>query len=180
MTKSQTRKDSEAAEAFYAGMLMSLHKDVENPTMLMCGTGGNPPTHSGKPGLDHPEWFDIYKLTTLDFDAKWNPDIVGDITRPKDWWNGNPYDLIHMTQVIEHIPNLWEVSGGLKEITKPRVGYVILDTPFSYPYHGEENSFGDYWRISKDGMKVLFEKDFDIIHIWDTPSNTSCLLKAKE
>lgn len=182
MTKSQCRKDCETAEALFAGMLMSLQDKIESKRMLVVGVAGNPLTHNGKPGLDHPQWYPGYEVTTLDFDTKWNPDIVGNITIPKDWWDGNPYDLIHITQVIEHIPNLWVVPTGLKEVTKPG-GYVIADCPFgteSPPYHAEWPSFGDYWRISKDGMRVLFEQDFEIVAVIDTNSNTSCLLKAKE
>ena len=178
--KSKTRRDCEAAEAFFAGMLMSLQKNVKNPQMLVVGVAGNPLTHNGKPGLDNPQWYPDYKITTLDFDAKWNPDIVGDITCPQKWWNGAGYDLIHITQVIEHIPNLWAVSKGLKEVSYPG-GYVIVDSPWGPngpDYHGELPSFGDYWRISKDGMMQLFRDDFDIIEIIATDANTSCLMRS--
>lgn len=181
MTKSKTRKDSEDAEAFFAGMLISLQDGIENKRMLVVGVAGNPLTHNGKPGLDMPQWYRGYDITTLDFDKKWNPDVVGDITKPKEWWDGNPFDLVHITQVIEHIPNLLDVSGGLKTIVRER-GYVIIDGPWGPKgpdWHGEPPSFGDYWRISKDGMRVLFEKDFEIINTIDTDANTSCLLRAR-
>ncbi len=180
MNKSKCRQDCEAAEALFAGMLSSLQKNIKTPTMLLVGVAGNPPTHNGKPGLDNPHLFSKYKITTLDFDVKWNPDIVGDITKPESWLI-EPYDLIHITQVIEHIPNIFDVSKALSLCLNEH-GYVIIDCPFgtdSPPYHAEPPSFGDYWRISKDGMRVLFEKDFDIEMIWDTDANTSCLLKAK-
>jgi hypothetical protein len=178
--KSETRKDCEAAEALFAGMLFSL-QEKQDMKMLVVGVAGNPLTHNGKPGLDRPQLFFRYEITTLDFDSKWQPDIVGDITKPKEWWDGIGYDLIHITQVIEHIPNLWAVSAGLKTVTKPG-GYIIVDSPWGPKgpdYHGEIPSFGDYWRISKDGMRELFQGDFDIIQIIDTDANTSCLMKAK-
>ena len=76
---------------------------------------------------------------------------------------------------------MWKLSEALKLLLN-KDGYVIIDCPFgpnSPPYHAEPPSFGDYWRISKDGMKVLFEKDFEIVGLIDTDANTSCLLKAK-
>jgi hypothetical protein len=179
--KSKTRQDCEAAEALFAGMLMSLQDGIKNLQMLVVGVAGNPLTNNGKPGLDNPHWYPDYNITTLDFDPKWQPDIVGDITKPKEWWEGNYYDLVHITQVIEHIPNIMEVSAGLKTILNSG-GYVIVDSPWgpnSPDYHGELPSFGDYWRISKDGMRALFQDDFDIIQIIDTDANTSCLMKAK-
>lgn len=178
--KSKTRQDCETAEALFAGALMSLQSDIKNKRMLVVGVAGNPPTHNGKPGLDNPHWYPGYEITTLDFDKKWNPDIVGDITKPLTWMD-EPYDLVHITQVIEHIPNLWKLSEGLKLLLNEN-SYVIIDCPFgpnSPPYHAEPPSFGDYWRISKDGMRVLFEKNFDIIQIRDTDANTSCLMKVK-
>lgn len=178
--KSKTRKDCESAEALFAGMLMSLQNDIQDKKMLVVGVAGNPPTHNGMPGLDNPHWFPGYKITTLDFDAKWRPDITGDITKPSKWID-ELYDLVHITQVIEHIPNIFDLSKALATCLNPN-GYVLIDCPFgpnSPPYHAEPPSFGDYWRISKDGMKVLFEKDFDIVKIIDTDANTSCLLKVK-
>jgi hypothetical protein len=160
---------------------MSLQDYIKVKKMLVVGVAGNPLTNNGKPGLDNPHWYPGYEISTLDFDEKWNPDVVGDITHPNSWWDGLPFHVIHITQVIEHIPNIWELSKGLKTILAED-GYVIIDCPFgpnSPPYHAEPPSFGDYWRISKDGMRILFSEDFEIIKIIDTDANTSCLMKVK-
>jgi hypothetical protein len=180
--KSKTRQDCETAEAIFAGMLSSLQHDIKNPKMLMIGTAGNPLTHNGKPGLDRPELFKRYQLTTMDFDPKWRPDIVADLTAKDLPYNTiGTYDLIHITQVLEHIPNLFDVSDGLRYLLK-KDGYVIIDSPWGPKgpdWHGEPPSFGDYWRISKDGMRALFEKQYEIIEIIATDANTSCLMKVK-
>lgn len=181
MTKSKTRQDCELAEYKFATMLNVLHATINSPKMLMVGCAGNPITHNGKPGLDHPELFKRYELTTMDFDAKWNPDVVGDITYPPHG-SMDRFDLIHITQVIEHIPNLFDVADGLNMLLNTG-GYVIVDSPWGPKgpdYHGEKPSFGDYWRISKDGMVALFEDQFEIIEIIDTDANTSCLMRVKE
>lgn len=181
MNKSKCRQDCELAEAVFAEMLNEFQKDIISPRMLMVGTAGNKLTHlNNMPGLDQPWLFSRYKLETLDFDSKWNPDIVGDITKP-DKWILEPYDLIHITQVIEHIPNIFDLSKAFAYCLNPN-GYVIVDNPWGPKgpdWHGEPPSFGDYWRISKDGMRVLFEKNFEIIQIIDTDANTSCLMKVK-
>jgi hypothetical protein len=177
--KSKTRKDCEAAEALFAGMLMSYQDYIKSPRMLVVGTAGNPLTHNGKPGLDNPHFFSRYIIETLDFDPKWSPNIVGDITKPEKWII-EPYDLIHMTQTIEHIPNIFDLPHALK-LCLYKDGYVIIDCPWgpnSPDYHGEAGSFGDYWRISKDGMRYLFKKHFHIVDIIDTDANTSCLMRV--
>lgn len=183
--KSKTRQDCENAELVFAGVLSVRQANITNPTMLVVGTAGNPPTHNGRPGLDSPYLFSRYTITTLDFDPKWRPDIVGDITRPDKWLTDKnspeDYDLIHIVQTIEHIPNIFDLPSALYVCLKKN-GYVIIDCPWgpkSPDYHGETGSFGDYWRISKDGMRYLFESKFDIELLIDTDANTSCLLKKR-
>ncbi|HRA10039.1 MAG TPA: hypothetical protein PKX31_00125 [Chitinophagaceae bacterium] len=181
MSKSQTRQDCEAAEADFAAIINLNNVTLLNPTMLMVGTAGNPRTHKGKPGLDNPRLFSRYTLTTLDFDKKWEPDIVGNIVEPTDWSNGITYDLIHITQVIEHIPHITELSEAFDALLN-RGGYVIVDSPWgpkAPDYHGEAGSFGDYWRLSKDAFTYLFGFDFEIVKIISTDANTSCLLRKK-
>jgi hypothetical protein len=57
-------------------------------------------------------------------------------------------------------------------------GYLIIDCPFMYKYHAEPPSFGDYWRITKDGFRHIFQdKKFKILSIIDTNNNTSCLIQ---
>lgn len=183
MTKSQTRQDCEEAVSRFAFIVNEEHKNIKNPRLLYCGVAGNPLTHNGKPGLDQPELFTQYDITTIDFDKKWNPDIVGDITKPSEWYNSTMfYDLVIITQVIEHIKNVWDVPKQLKSILSSN-GYIIVDSPWGTKapgYHGEYGSFGDYWRISIDGMMALFEEDFTMVEEYSTDANTSCLFKIKE
>lgn len=178
MQKSKTRQDCERAVANWAPIVTGAQLHIENPQLLYCGVAGNPRTHYGKPGLDQPELFGRYNITTIDYDKKWEPDIVGDITKPDKWTTEGYVDLLIITQVIEHIPNIWDLSEAFRYIVGDN-GYVIVDCPWNYPYHAEEPSFGDYWRISKDGMRTLFKDDFEFIGIVDTDANTSCLMKAK-
>lgn len=179
--KSKTRRDSEEAERIFAEIINNRELYNHRDQMLMVGTAGNPLTHKGKPGLDHPERFRLFDLTTVDFDEKWNPDVVCDISSIDDITKKFPYqfDLIHMTQVIEHIPNIFAVPACLHLLLKEG-GYAIVDSPWGPAgpdYHGELPSFGDFWRISKDGMEYLFCNLFKIVAMHATDANTSVLLR---
>lgn len=177
MALSQTRLDSNAAVAHF----INTYKLRDLKTCLYVGVAGNPLTHNGKPGPDLPELYKNMQLTTLDFDKKWNPDIVGDVTKPATF-TSDTFDLVVMTQVIEHIPNIFDVPQAIKTLVNPQSGYAIIDCPWgkSGPgYHAEPPSFGDYWRISKDGMKQLFSNDFHIVETIQTDANVAVLLIRK-
>lgn len=160
--KSKTRIDCESAVEEFSKLI------PQSSEILYVGTAGNP---DGK--FEQPHLFPNAKITTFDVDPKWKPDIVGDITCPPAELYGL-FDLVIMTQVIEHIPNLFDVPYGIMKALRKN-GYAIIDCPFNYPYHADE-SFGDYWRITKDGMKFLFHM-FHIHKVIDTNNNTSILVQ---
>lgn len=160
--KSKTRSDCESA-------IEEFSKLIPQPAeILYVGTAGNP---DGK--FEQPHLFPKAKIMTMDIDPKWKPDVIGDITCPPPLLHGL-FDLVIVTQVIEHIPNLFDIPSGIDKLL-PKNGYAIIDCPFNYPYHPDE-SFGDYWRITKDGMKYLFHM-FHIQKIIDTNNNTSILVQ---
>jgi hypothetical protein len=168
--KSKTRIDCESAVEEFS-------KLIPQPTeILYVGTAGNP---DGK--FEQPHLFPNAKITTMDIDPKWKPDIVGDITNPLSHVWGQ-FDLVIMTQVIEHIPNFWDAPRGIALCLKMD-GHAIIDCPpFNYPYHAEPPSFKDYWRISKDGMEYLMSKSIFLqtVKIIDTPNNVSVLAKMRD
>lgn len=176
---SKTRQDSNEAVKKFMGELPPSVK-----TCLYVGVAGNPLTHKGKPGPDMPELYQEMEITTLDFDQVWNPDIVADISDPESMENALPnqkFDLIVITQVIEHIANLYNLSDNMFMVLNQN-GHVIIDTPWGPlgpDYHAEPPSFGDYWRISKDGMRVLFEDNFHIRECIQTNANVACLLQKR-
>jgi hypothetical protein len=171
--KSATRNDCEFAVDKFMTQVRKSHAQRQDLQMLYVGTAGNPLTHNGKPGPDQPELFTNYNITTCDFDKKWNPDIVMDITNPHiDYFF--KYDLIVMTQTIEHIPNIFELQSSIRNLLSKTDSYLLIDCPWNYPYHGEPPSFGDYWRISKDGFNYLFNK-MHMVDCISTPNNVSCL-----
>jgi len=120
--------------------------------VLEVGIDGDP-----KPGGNY-KYFGIgndYK--TLDIIERENPDIVADICDtklPKEEWN-----LIILSQTIEHI---FDFKAAIKECYRllKSGGFLIIDCPFFYPYHGVagKEGYGDYWRISHTAMKILVEE----------------------
>lgn len=158
--KSQTRQDCEDA-------VVKFSKIINNSgNLLYVGIAGDPP------GGEYSPIFTKFNIKTFDICEKWKPDILGDITKTN--FADDTWDLIVCVQTIEHIPNVWDLPKELYRIIKPG-GYIIVDCPWGYPYHGEPE-FGDYWRISKDGMKAMFN-NFKIIADYNTNNNSSILLQ---
>ena len=165
--KSETRQQCEEAVNVFS---KHINTKLQGGNLLYVGLAGDPT------GGEYAPLFSNFNIKTFDIDEKWKPDIIGDITRTN--FRDEEWDVIVCVQTIEHIPNLWDLPGELKRIIKPK-GYIIVDCPWDYPYHGEPE-FGDYWRISKDGMKALFDKDFKIAGIHEGTKNTSILLRKYE
>lgn len=100
-----------------------------------------------------------YKI--MDYVAKYNPDIVGDIHKmpfPDGAW-----DAVICLAVLEHVENPILAASEIKRVLKPG-GYAFVYVPFLYYYHIEEGNYGDYWRFTKDSIKFMF-KDFKLIEV---------------
>ena len=170
-SQSATRKDCTKAVCGFANIILA--DQPESKKLLYVGVAGDPVggeyTPLFKPSFD---------TTTLDFDPKWKPDLVGDITKSEDFCERGKYGVLVCVQVIEHVRNMWDLPLSLQRAVC-KGGYVIIDCPWMYPYHAEPPSFGDFWRISPDGMKALFGNHFDLIQVVATKNNTSCLLRKQ-
>lgn len=164
---SKCRQECTAAVTKFSTII---RKDYSEADLLYVGIAGDPP------GGEYSPLFPNCKIKTFDADPRWNPDIVGDIT--KSDFRDESWDVIVCVQVLEHVPNLWDVPGEMARILR-QGGYAIVDSPWMYPYHAEPPSFGDYWRLSKDGIRKLFEELFEIVEIYEGEQNTSCLIKKK-
>ena len=162
MGKSITRRQCEAAVIQFAE---HINGEKSPGNLLYVGIAGDPP------GGEYAPLFSSYAVSTFDSGEMWNPDIVGDITKTD--FKDESWDVIVCVQTIEHIPNLWDLPSEIYRILKPN-GYLIIDCPWNYPYHGEPQ-FGDYWRITKDGMNALFSSKLKLISLKEDSGNTSCL-----
>lgn len=90
---------------------------------------------------------------TLDVVPDYQPDYVADICHTN--LDKELFDLIILSQTIEHVKQPALAVQECYRLLKPN-GYLILDSPFMYPYHGEPD-FDDYWRFSDRGLKLLLE-----------------------
>ncbi len=93
-----------------------------------------------------------YQVTTCDFDASVDPDIVADVRNlPKD----KTYDLVMACQILEHIPyedfektlgDIYEISNRYVVISLPqRVTYFEMIFKFPFIRTFTKKNFLDLW-----------------------------------
>lgn len=61
-------------------------------------------------------------------------------------------------EVLEHVSRVWEVPKIFARILKPN-GLLFITVPYYFYRHAP---FPDYWRISEDGLRLLFSDDFEM------------------
>ena len=163
--------------------------DTNSPkNILYCGVAGNPVGKIGKYSGPIPDLENLYAnhiLETFDVDPVWGPSIVADITDINSFDKKylQYFDIIVVTQVIEHVQNLHTIHITINRLLKIG-GFAIIDCPWgpqSPDYHGEPPSFGDYWRISDDGLMLIFCRTpgFSLLHKERTSANAGILIQKK-
>lgn len=107
------------------------------------------------------------------------------------------FDLILLMSVLEHVEKPWLVVEQLLSIMNLG-SYLFITVPFFYPIHKDPGQkYGDYWRFTDDGLRVLFSdlkvvwvKSFDSVIVsvedrdayWEadrTPSGYAALFQKK-
>lgn len=88
----------------------------------------------------------------LDPVPDYNPDIVGDIHNLP--FEDNSKDAFLCLAVLEHVENPIRAVDELYRTLKPG-GKLLIYVPFLYYYHAHEGYYGDYWRFTKDTLKML-------------------------
>jgi len=132
---------------------IAMKLNLKGKKILEVGIAGDEkPSGSYKFFGEGNEW------TTLDIDARWKPDIVADITNND--LPDNSFDLVIMTQTIEHI---WDYKKALSELYRITRRYAIVDCPFMYPFHEERSwrkweDWQDYWRFTPAAFKRLLKE----------------------
>ena len=165
---SKAREDCTASVNVFSKIIKST---LSKGNLLYIGLAGDPK------GGEYSSLFLDFNIITADCDQRWGPDIILDISKDKIEKYKNYFDVIVCTQVIEHVPDFWKIPEIINFYLKTN-GYLIIDCPFFVEYHAEPPSFGDYWRITKDGFKYIFNKEYyKLISINDTKYNTSCLIQ---
>jgi 2-polyprenyl-3-methyl-5-hydroxy-6-metoxy-1,4-benzoquinol methylase len=107
------------------------------------------------------EFFNKAKIDTLDIDCNSGATYIADITNcNKDIIPDNFYDVIIMTEVLEHTLNPFNAVNEIHRLLK-KGGYLIMTTPFNFRIHGP---LPDCWRFSKYGLESLLS-NFECIKI---------------
>lgn len=100
-------------------------------------------------------------ITTFDQFAHDHIDIVGDLHKLSDFVKKDYYDVVFCLDVIEHLENPFIAIAQIYQVLK-KAGVLLASTPFAKNLHGEE--YGDYWRITRQGWRLLL-KDFRVIQV---------------
>jgi SAM-dependent methyltransferase len=80
-----------------------------------------------------------------------SPDIVGDaMSLPIA---SRSVDIVLCTQVLEHVPNPWNLATECFRVLKPG-GRLVLSAPFYWPLHEEPH---DYYRFTRYGLEALMK-----------------------
>jgi SAM-dependent methyltransferase len=106
------------------------------------------------------EHFYKCNVSTLDIDSKFNPDIIGDLTKFNKHITESSFDIIACLEVLEHTLNPFSSIEELRRILK-HGGYLLISAPLNFRIHGP---IPDCWRFTEFGWKVLL-KDFEIVEM---------------
>ena len=88
--------------------------------------------------------------TTLDFDERFQPDLVANITKCPQIPDSS-YDVVVCSEVLEHV---FDFGVALSELHRVAKKALIITTPFQYPYHAIPE---DYWRYSPTALERLLD-----------------------
>ena len=128
---------------------------------------GSEPDAPDKEGSRYRDYFPNAKFNALD-QHKCNQEgyIQGNLMEPLS--HIGQFDLVLIMSVIEHIDKPWVAAPNIINLIKPG-GHLFVSMPWFYPTHPGP-SFGDHWRATPSGLKILFEP-LDLIDEAQAPTS---------
>jgi len=130
-----------------------LYPDNKHWKVLEIGIDGDP-----RPGGNYRLFGVGNDYKTMDILERLQPDIVADICN--SGLPSNQWDLIIFSQTLEHVFDFKKALEECHRLLK-KGGFLIVDCPFVYEYHGQ-SGYDDYWRISHKALqKVLNDIGFE-------------------
>ncbi|MDQ5927783.1 MAG: hypothetical protein QG633_221 [Patescibacteria group bacterium] len=119
-------------------------------------------------GTPFQKWMKEYEVLfkgsnykTMDYDAKTNPDIVGDIhDLPLE---DASVGAIICAHVLEHVKNPHRAVDEMYRVLKPG-GMLFIYVPSTHPYHARPGWYPDFWRFYRETLEELC-RDFSSVEI---------------
>lgn len=113
----------------------------------------------GGHGLDR-SLFTSYRV--LDVNDHYKPDIIADIHRLP--FPDASIEAVICMDVLEHVEDPFKAVSELHRVLVPGAP-LLASVPFIWPYHAAPGLYGDFWRFSPDGLRILFKefRSFEIV-----------------
>ena len=144
---------------------MERNKGILTGKWLDIGSGGLQLDVLHNPGME---------LVRADINPATHPDVIMDATKefpfPDDHFDG-----IISLSMLEHLEEPGAFFKECRRVLK-KEGYLLLQTPFLYPYHGTENC-GDYVRWTHQKMEKEAKNFFDDVEVHRQGGRYSLLLE---
>jgi ubiquinone/menaquinone biosynthesis C-methylase UbiE len=137
--------------------------------VLDLGCGQQPYRPIVEKQLFHYSSFDVVQNqdSSVDFLGR-----IDDLDLPEKLLNNGPYDLIMVTEVMEHVLDWDRAFGNLQRLVSPK-GEILITCPFFFPIH--EEPF-DFWRPTYFTLAAFSKKyNFEIKTSDRLGSATDCL-----
>lgn len=85
------------------------------------------------------------------------------------------FDFVILDEILEHVARPWVAVEEVRRILKPG-GCLITSSPFMIAEHRMPK---DYWRFTKDGLRVLLESYSTVdTHSWGNPGSVTYLMQG--
>jgi len=102
----------------------------------------------------------------LDIHPGHRVDLVGDAHGLGRFLRGGSLGAVFSSAVLEHLEAPWLLAAEINRVLQPG-GLVYQQAPGAWPAHAQPT---DFWRMSAEGLKVLFgpETGFEVLEAGDT------------
>lgn len=98
------------------------------------------------------------RYTGFDFYPGNNVDVVGDVHKLSNYFNGEKFDLIFSSACFEHFAMPWIAAQEIVKLLKVG-GYIFVETHYSFSSHERP---WHYFQFSENALEVLFNKEMGI------------------